>query len=49
MINNVCSFLSARPPNIPPNADVTYNLELLEVSPPVDFETITEEELISLL
>jgi len=41
--------LVARPPNIPPDAALTYELELLEVLPPVDYQTITEEELIPLL
>ena len=30
---------------IPPNATITYELELLEVLPPANFGTITEAEL----
>ena len=34
---------------MPPNASITYELELLEVLEPVDYETVTEDEVISLV
>ena len=39
-------FLSFRLPDIPPDANITYEIEVLDVQPPLDFETITEEELL---
>ena len=41
--------LILRSPDIPPDANVTYELELLDVQPPLDFETIAEEELLKLV
>ena len=38
-----------RLPDIPPDANITYELELLDVQPPLDFETIAEEELLKLV
>jgi FK506-binding protein 8 len=38
-----------RSPDIPTNASITYELELLEVQPPVDFATVTEKELTTLI
>ena len=38
-----------RAPDVPPDASITYELELLEVTEPVDFETVTEEEVILLV
>ena len=46
LYNNV-SIL--RLPDIPPDANITYELELLDVQPPLNFETIAEEELLKLV
>lgn len=35
-----------REPDIPANATITYELELLEVLQPLQFDSITEEELL---
>ncbi len=43
-----CPALS-REPDIPGNAAITFEVELLEVVPPVDFETVGEDELIQLV
>lgn len=40
---------TGRAPDVPPNASITYELEMLEVLEPVDFETATEDEVISLV
>ena len=38
-----------RAPDIPANASITYELELLDVQPPVDYATVTEKELTTLV
>ncbi|CAI7996312.1 Peptidyl-prolyl cis-trans isomerase FKBP8 [Geodia barretti] len=38
-----------RTPDIPANASITYELELLDVQPPVDYATVTEQELTTLV
>lgn len=35
-----------RPPDIPADANIMYELELLDVQPPLDYEALTEEELL---
>lgn len=36
-------------PLIPPRADITYEVELLSVSPPLDVAKVTEEELVDVV
>ena len=38
-----------RSPNVPPESPVMYELELLEVLPPLDLESISESSLIQYL
>lgn len=41
--------LPPRQPDIPPDANIRYELELLDVQPPLNFETIAEDELLKLV
>ena len=38
-----------REPDVPPNAGIIYELELLEVNEPIDVAMIPEEEMLSLV
>ena len=38
-----------KPPAIPGNTGITYELELLQVLGPVEYATITEEELVKIV
>ena len=40
---------AGKPPTIPANAALTYELELLEVLPPVQLASISEEELVEIV
>lgn len=38
-----------RKPDVPPNASILYELELLEVQEPIDIATLPEEQLLDLV
>ena len=47
--NSKCISLFNRCPDIPSDASITYELELLDVQGPVDFAKVSEEELMTLV
>jgi len=49
-VGAVCGlFCPLSGPLIPPRADITYEVELLSVSPPLDVAKVTEEELVDVV
>ena len=42
-------YVLYRSPDVPSNASITYELELLEVQEPLDFTKVTEKELNTLM
>lgn len=38
-----------RSPDVPANASITYELELLDVQAPVDFSKVSEKDIITLM
>ena len=49
MSNKIHDILYTRSPDVPTNASITYEIELLDVQEPVDFKNVTEKELTTLM
>lgn len=41
--------IDIRKPDVPPNAGILYELELLEVDEPIDFDVLPEEKMLTLV